>query len=177
VENKVNLKNIITDRLILVPVTLEITQSLLDGNNKEIEKLGIDLDEKWPTEDTMDILPFVKDSLEIDRNPSGFEFWMIVKKDSMKVVGDIGFKGKPDDKGEIEVGFGLVETERGHGLGLESLKAIIDWAFSQKNVNVIKADCLIDNKPSARILEKVGMKEINQDQDFIYWELIRPVNK
>lgn len=170
------LKNIITDKLILIPVTLDITQALLDGNSKEVEKLGMALDEKWPTEDTMDILPFIKESLEIDRIPSGFEFWMIVKKDTMKVVGDIGFKGKPDDKGEVEVGFGLVETERGHGLGFESLKAIIDWAFSQKNVKVIKADCLIDNKASARILEKAGMKKINQDQDLIYWELIKLVN-
>lgn len=170
------LKNIITDKLILIPVTLDITQALLDGNSKEVEKLGIALDEKWPTEDTMDILPFIKESLEIDKIPSGFEFWMIVKKDTMKVVGDIGFKGKPDDKGEVEVGFGLVETERGHGLGFESLKAIIDWAFSQKNVKVIKADCLIDNKASARILEKAGMKKINQDQDLIYWELIKLVN-
>lgn len=172
-----NLKNIITDRLILVPVTLEITQSLLDGSSKEIENLGINIDEKWPTDDTMDILPFVNESLEKDRIPSGFEFWMIVKKDTMNVLGDIGFKGKPNEKGEIEVGFGLVENERGHGLGFESLKAIIDWAISQNNVKVIKADCLIDNKPSARILEKVGMKEVNRDQDLIYWELIKPVYK
>ncbi|QAA32189.1 GNAT family N-acetyltransferase [Clostridium manihotivorum] len=166
-----NLNNIITDRLILIPVTLEITQSLLEGSIKEIEKLGIGLDEKWPTNDTKDILPFINKDLEKSKIPSGFEFWMIVKKDSMKVVGDIGFKGKPDEKGEIEVGFGLVENERGKGFGFEALRAITDWAFSQKNVKVIKADCLIDNRPSARILEKVGMKEINRDQDLIYWEL------
>ena len=56
-ENNINLKNILTDRLILVPVTFEITQSLLDGSSKEIEKLGIKTDGKWPTRDTMRILP------------------------------------------------------------------------------------------------------------------------
>ncbi|WP_160680503.1 GNAT family N-acetyltransferase [Clostridium sp. C8-1-8] len=167
-----NLNNIITDNLILIPVTLEITEALLAGSSEEIEKLGVTIDEKWPTDDTKDILPFINQSLEKDKVPSGFEFWMIVKKANMKVVGDIGFKGKPDEKGEIEVGFGLVENERGHGLGFEALKAIIDWAFSQQNVKVIKADCLIDNKPSAGILEKVGMKEIDRDKDYIYWELI-----
>jgi len=86
-----NLKNIFTNRLIIIPVTFEITQSLLDVSSKEIEKLGIKTDGKWPTKDTMDILPIINKSFESDRNPSGFEFWMIVKKDNMQVVGDIGF--------------------------------------------------------------------------------------
>ncbi|MBX4267256.1 hypothetical protein [Clostridium estertheticum] len=85
-----DLKNILTDRLILIPVTFEITNSLLDGSSNEIEKLGIKTDEQWPTKDTMDILPIVNKSLEKDRIPTGFEFWMIVKKDTMQVVGDIG---------------------------------------------------------------------------------------
>ncbi|WP_258880058.1 hypothetical protein [Clostridium estertheticum] len=39
----------------------------------------------------MDILPIVNKSLEKDRIPTGFEFWMIVKKDTLQVVGDIGY--------------------------------------------------------------------------------------
>ncbi len=172
-----NLKNIQTTRLILIPITLEITKSLMSGSSKEVENLGIKTNEKWPTEDTKDILPIIYESLEKDKITSGFEAWMIVKKDNMQVIGDIGFHGKPDEKGEAEVGYGLVESERGNGIGFEALKAIIEWAFSQKSVNVIKADCLIANKPSARILEKVGMKEINRDENLIYWELIKPAYK
>lgn len=172
-----NLMNILTDRLIIIPVTFKITQCLLDGSNKEIEKLGIKTDEGWPTGDTMDILPIINKSLEKDRIPSGFEFWMIVKKDNMKVVGDIGFHGKPNEKREVEIGFGLVEHERGNGLGFEALKAVTNWANSQESVDVIKADCLISNKTSARILEKVGMKVVNRDKKLIYWELIKPIYK
>lgn len=168
-----DLKNIHTDRLMLVPVTLEITKSLIDGNSKEIEKLGIKTDKKWPTEDTMDILPIINKSLEKDKIPSGFETWMIVKKDNMQVIGDIGFHGKPNEKGEAEVGYGLVEHERGKGFGYESLNAIMNWLSFQESVKVIKAECLINNKPSARILEKVGMKEVSRDLDLIYWEFIR----
>jgi len=36
-----SLKNIDTDRLIIIPVTLDITRSLLVGSSKEIEELGI----------------------------------------------------------------------------------------------------------------------------------------
>jgi len=168
-----NLKNLLTERLILLPVTFEITQSLLSGSSREIEKLGIKTDKEWPTKDTMDILPIINESLEKDRNPSGFEFWMIVKKDNMQVVGDIGFHGKPNEKGEVEVGFGLVEKERGKGFGFEALKAIMNWLSYQDSVKLILAECLVSNKPSARILEKVGMREVNRDQDLIYWEFIK----
>lgn len=175
--NKLSLENIYTERLILIPITLEITRALLEGNSEEVLKLGIKTDDKWPTNDTMDILPIINKTLEKDKIPSGFETWMIVKKESMKVVGDIGFHGKPDEKCEVEVGYGLVESERGQGFGFEALKAIIAWALSQESVKVIKADCLIDNKPSARILEKAGMKEISRDKELIYWEMAKTVKK
>lgn len=167
------LKNILTPRLILVPVTLEITQSLLDGSSKEIEILGFKTHDNWPREDTMDILPIINKTLQEERIPSGFEFWMIIKKDSMKVIGDIGFHGKPNEKGEVEVGFGLVKQERGIGFGYEALKTIIGWLESQRSVKVIKADCLLDNEPSKRILEKAGMEEIYRDHELIHWELVK----
>jgi RimJ/RimL family protein N-acetyltransferase len=160
----------------LVPVTLEITRTLLEGSIKEIEKLGIKVDKMWPTEDTKDILPIINNSLEQEKIPSGFEFWMIVKKNGMQVIGDIGFHGKPNEKGEVEVGYGLVEHERGKGFGYEALNAIMEWLSSQESVKVIKADCLINNKPSARILEKVGMKEVGRDNELIYWEFVKEIN-
>jgi len=134
----VNLENIQTTRLILIPMTLEVTKSLINGSSREVEKLGIKTDEKWPTEDTKDVLPFICEALEGYKIPSGFETWMIVKKDNMQVVGDIGFKGKPDEKGEVEVGYGLVVNERRQGIGFESLKSIIDWAICQKSVKLLK---------------------------------------
>lgn len=168
------MKNIETTRLILIPMTLEVTKSLLDGDYKEVEKLGIRPDENWPSDDTKDILPVILGSLEKSKIPSGFEAWMIVKKDNMQVIGDIGFHGEPDEKGEVEVGYGLVEKERGKGIGFESLQAIMEWVNSQTSVKVIKADCLIENMPSIRILEKVGMKETNRDNNLIYWEFVKP---
>jgi len=105
-------------------------------------KLGIKSDGKWPTKDTMDILPIINVSLEKDKVPSGFEFWMIVKNENMQVIGDIGFHGKPNEKGEVEVGFGLVEHERGKGFGFEALKAIMNWLDSQDSAKVIKAESL-----------------------------------
>lgn len=171
-----SIDSIHTDRLTLVPITLEIADSLLNGNSSGVEKLGFEPDKNWPTEDTMDILPVILESLKKDKLPSGFETWMIINKGSKMVIGDIGFYGKPDEYGEVEIGYGLVEQERGKGFGFEALKAMIDWAFIQSSVKVIKAECLISNKPSSCILRKAGMKEINRDKELTYWLLDKQNN-
>jgi len=166
-----SLENITTDKLVLIPVNLEIIKELIKGDGKSLESLGIEKHKNWPTEDTKDILHIFCCRLEECNMLTGFEFWMIVKKDNNTIIGDIGFKGEPDEEGVTEIGYGLVEEERGKGFGLEALKAMIAWALSQENVKIVKAECLIENKPSARILEKAGMKEVNRDEELIYWEL------
>lgn len=171
--NYVELRSIHTRRSMLVPVTLERTKSLLEKSNREIKRFGINADDKWPTNDTMDILPIIEASLEKSKNPNGFELWMIVKQEDMSVIGDIGFHGKPDEKGEVEIGLGLVEHERNKGYGYEALRAIMDWLYCQESVKAIKAECLLNNKPSARILERAGMKETHRNQNLIYWKLIK----
>lgn len=167
-----HLNNIHTKRLVLIPVTYEITSTLIKGSSEEIEKLGVTAHSNWPTEDTKDILPIINRALEETKTPSGFEFWMIVNKESREIIGDIGFHGKPDENGVVEIGYGLVEQERGRGYGFEAAKAIMDWTLAQEEVKVIKADCLIDNIPSVRILEKLGMRQTGRDEEFIFWEVI-----
>jgi len=166
-----SLKSINTTRLILVPITLEIIRDLLKNSTSELKKLSLKTDENWPTNDTKDILPIICKEFEKYIVPTGFEIWMIVNRDNMQVIGDIGFKGQPDNEGEVEIGYGLISEERGKGYGYEALEAMVKWAFSQEKVKVVKADCLIANYPSIKILEKVGMKEINRNEEFIYWEL------
>jgi RimJ/RimL family protein N-acetyltransferase len=168
-----SLDNIYCERLRLVPVTLQITRTLLENNKSELNKLGLNADNQWPTVDTMDILPIINDTLSRDKEPSGFEFWMIVKNETMQVIGDIGFHGKPNEKGEVTVGYGIIGTERGKGYGYEALKAIMEWLNTKENVKIVKADCLITNEPSARILKKVGMKETGKDLEYIYWEYVK----
>lgn len=50
------IKRILMQRLILVPLTYSIVVSVLNRENKEIDKLGYKLNGKWPRKDTLDIL-------------------------------------------------------------------------------------------------------------------------
>lgn len=166
------LNNIHTARLMLIPVTLEITTGLIKGDLVALEALGIKAHADWPTNDTKDILPIVNRTLASNGSPSGFEFWMIVHSADQTIIGDIGFHGKPDVHGDVEIGFGLVEEAHGKGYGSEGFNGIINWLKTQNDVKKLYANCLIDNHASYHLLIKNGMKEIYRNTHSIYFHML-----
>ena len=164
------IQQLITERLIIIPMTHSMIRSVLNSDNDMYDNLGIISNGKWPLPDTMDILHFIKDNMNKNDEVSGFDVWMIVKKDGMNVIGDAGFKGEPNEAGEIEIGFGLIPEEHQKGYGYELASALMDWAAQQSEVKVIKAECLLDNTGSIKLLQKCGMSEVSRDSELIYWE-------
>ncbi len=156
-----------TERLLLIPMTHEQVRSVIIGEEIPHHGISIEKDPHWPRKDTLDILPVADQILESLEHPSGFEIWMIVKRDTQTVIGDIGFHGPPDETGNVEIGCGLVESKQSHGFGTEALHALIEWALKQPEVNSISATCLLLNHPSRKILEKNQMREIARIDDHI----------
>lgn len=164
-------KELLSDRLIFIPFTLETATSILQGNLEVLEILGLKTDENWPDDEIIETLPKIIKKLELVMQPTGFESWMIVKQDNRFVIGDAGFKGKPNANGEVDIGYSIIEKEQKRGYGFETAKKLVDWAFSQQGVNFITASSLINNIASARILEKLGMQEVSRDNEMIYWKI------
>lgn len=165
------MESINTDRFILMPLTLDIAGVLLKRDYDVIKEMGLNIGRGWPTGDTMDILPVLESKLKESREPTGFGMWLVVKKEDLRVIGDAGFKGEPDLRGEVEIGYGIAEEERRKGYGFEAAKVLVDWALSREDINAVKAECLTDNIPSIRILEKLGMVETGRDDSLIYWRI------
>ena len=164
-------KRFSTERLVLVPVNFNIVASLLKGESKVIDELGYKMNSEWPRKDTFDILEILSETMGETEEPSGYGLWMIIRKEDMLIVGDAGFMDEPNESGETEIGYGIIDSERKKGYGYETTKGLLNWAFSQENVKVIKARCFLDNIPSIRILEKIGMVEEKRDDELIYWNL------
>jgi RimJ/RimL family protein N-acetyltransferase len=170
-----SIERISSDRLILIPFTLAIATSILEGNLDVLESLGLKTDKFWPDNESIETLPKIIRNLELVKEPTGFESWMIIKQDDMAVIGDAGFKGKPNANGEVDIGYSIIEKEQKRGYGFETAKKLIDWAFSQQEVKFITASCLINNIASVKILEKLGMQEISRDEEMIYWRFKKSI--
>ncbi|NLD50700.1 MAG: GNAT family N-acetyltransferase, partial [Clostridiaceae bacterium] len=94
-----------------------------------------------------------------------------IEKADRSIVGDGGFKGDPNENGEIDIGYGIVKSKRRKGYGFEAVSELIRWGFTNSNVRCITADCLNDNEASIKLLEKLGMKKTKVVENLSYFIL------
>lgn len=134
-----------------------------------LTNLGIKPCNGWPDSETLDTLPRIINNLNKVESPSGFESWMIIQRDTNLIIGDIGFKGLPNEAGEIDLGYGIIASERKKGFAHEAAAGMLKWAFSQQAVKAVTANCLIDNLGSQKILSLLNFGIIKQDNEMIYW--------
>lgn len=97
--------------------------------------------------------------------------WIVMLKSSDKIIGDIGFKGKPDEQKAVEIGYGFLEDYWHKGYATEAVAELIDWAWATGAVEVIKANTELDNQGSVRVLEKMNMRKVAESQSLLYWKL------
>ncbi|GAB3199197.1 ribosomal-protein-alanine N-acetyltransferase [Pontibacter aydingkolensis] len=163
-----------TNRLILIPFTLEATKTLMAGDTSILPKLGLQLTPFWPDQEAIDTFPKIIKNLELVKEPTGFESYMVVHRVSMTVIGDVGFKGLPNADGEVDIGYAIIAQAQNRGYGLETAQGLMNWAFQQPGVKAITARCLLGNAPSARVLVKLGMQQVSTTEDFIRWRISNP---
>ena len=100
--------------------------------------------------------------------------FQIVLRDTGEVIGDIGFHGPPDPAGTVEIGYGLVEQHRGHGLAGQSAVAICALAWSRPEVRRIIAQTDQANAPSAGVLLHAGFHDDGTADGTRHFSLMRP---
>lgn len=167
-------KKIETERLLLIPFTKQLTQLIHDKNFIALQNQGLNTAAGYPDQETLETLPKIVANIEASNGPTGFESWVIIKKAKMKIIGDAGFKGIPNLAGEIDLGYGIIASERRNGYALEASEALVKWGFSQADVKKITAKCLITNEGSIKILEKLNFKRTNTDAQFHFFILEKP---
>ncbi|MGN8644516.1 GNAT family N-acetyltransferase [Gracilibacillus sp. HCP3S3_G5_1] len=96
-----------------------------------------------------------------------------MEKENDIVIGDIGFKGKPNSTNSVEVGYGIAASAQGQCYATEAVAEIIQWAFTFENVHQVIAECQDNNIPSIRVLEKLHFDRIGSENNLLKWRLER----
>jgi len=87
-----------------------------------------------------------------------------------KVIGHIYFDQiRPQKLLTWEVGFIFNKKYQGKGYATESLMAIIEYEFKNKNIHKIIAHCSPKNVSSWKLLERVGMRREGKLRKNIYF--------
>lgn len=162
-----------TARLIIFPLTYDQLILYLQANGKLEEELNLNKGNQIISRELLDafhetILPAVADET---KNYQYSTLWTMVSKELNQMVGDLCFKGEPNSKGEIEIGYGTHDEFRGKGYMTEAIGAISEWAFSQKKVITIIAETDQSNLASHRTLVKNKFKPHKKVDSMIWWKL------
>lgn len=106
--------------------------------------------------------------------------WKMTLRETGEMVGDICFKGPPDDL-TTEIGYGVLEPFRGKGYATEAVHAMTDWAFSQGTAYFVRAITDEGNAASEHVLEKLKFKKAEKTPENValeagqtLWELEKP---
>jgi len=83
--------------------------------------------------------------------------WAIIRKSDNQLIGMIEIVSM-DFSGAL-VGFVLAKPYWGKGYMKEALQKIIQWCLTQEYLFRVWAFCDVDNKASARVMKKAGMKK------------------
>ena len=162
---------LLTERLILIPYTLQICKNLINNNFTDLCAMGLKRGISWPDDDVIETLPKIINNLSQVESPGGFESWMIIKNDTLEIIGDAGFKGFNNVGKNADIGYGIIKEERRKGYAEEAVKALIKWAFLTGDTKEITANCRLDNVASITLLKKLKFVETTRDNEFIYWSI------
>jgi [ribosomal protein S5]-alanine N-acetyltransferase len=88
----------------------------------------------------------------------GHGLWAMVLKANGELVGDCGLTlQEVEDVPEIEVGYHVRRDLWRQGLATEAARACRDYGFAQLAVEHLVSITRIENTPSRRVAEKIGM--------------------
>jgi ribosomal-protein-alanine N-acetyltransferase len=146
--------NIHTARLFLLALLPEDIDALIAGDLEAAKRLtGVTF---LPDPQLGDLHWHLR-AMRADCNQIAWRIRAIVERSSNTVVGSINLKGLPTADGDVEIGWGLVETARNKGYAAEAAAAVIAWVFQQPGVTSISATVPDENHTSQRVATRLGL--------------------
>lgn len=164
-----------TERLLLIPLNFAQEHDYLDDDGKLELSLGlIYVPRKLPPElkevISRYILPLFVEQPEYHLF---FTSWIAVEKSTSCIVADLAFKGRPNEKGATEIGYGTYELYRNKGFMTEAVRGMSNWAFKEAGLREITAETEKVNNASIRVLEKNGFQRRSDADGQLCWSRFR----
>lgn len=131
--NREHLKN--WERWIINMTTLAATQYFIDQNKRLFEELSNPENQKG--------------------NHPGFQLGVV---HDQKIIGLVGFQGLHLTDRVCALGYWIDQRWEGKGFVTHSCEALIDYAFSELEMNRIEIQCAVENERSQKVAERLGFK-------------------
>jgi len=169
-----------TERLRLIPLSMDQLQCCIGNPEAVEEEFGIEVSREIVTDRLRRAIGMkvAKMKCAAPSDHEWYTYWLIVVKVSRYGAGLVGFKGIPDRKGQVEIGYGIDPGYRNKGYMSEAVKRMIEWAFEDRRCRaVIAPDTKRWNVASHRVLEKVGMQVYSETETALDWRIDKAIRE
>lgn len=123
-----------------------------------------------------EVQAFVKQQITNQQLEPRLSFQMaICLPDDDRMIGNVGIRlrsllNHQSEARQADIGYELDPHYWGRGFATEAAQAILDFGFAELDLHRILANCLAENKASARVLEKLGMRLEGRLRDSEYFK-------
>ena len=157
---------VVSERLSLVPLSLELMQALQRGDRESAQTMAdYRIPADWP-EGMESVLRFRIDIALAQ--PETLPLLLrarVLRSDPAVVVGRIGFHGPADDTGMLEIGYEVFPPYRRRGYAREAVVAMFRWAQLDPAVLRFRASVSPVNEPSRNLVTGLGFLEVGSQWD------------
>ncbi len=159
-----------TPRLQLRSATAELAAADLNNRSEFSRLLEADVPEDWPPPlNDDDSKAFTLRYLADNPDADGWAAWYFLlpgkADEKAQAIGIGGFKEKPSQQGMVEVGYSIMPDYHRLGFASEAAAALIDWAFSHPEVQLVTAETLPALVTSIRVLERNGFHLLGEGSE------------
>jgi RimJ/RimL family protein N-acetyltransferase len=152
---------LLTERLRLIPITLEAMEAVLDRDKQRAEDLvGARFPPGWPDDPLLDVgFPYSRAAIRAAPETRLWGDSLVVLRHEPRVVGSVVFHGRPSD-GVAEVGYSIEDGSRGNGLATEATRACVEWALAEAGIAAVQATTFPWHVASLGVIRNLGMRQI-----------------
>lgn len=152
---------LVTDRLRLVPITLDAIIAVLDHDKPRAEEIvGASFPASWPSDELLvSGFPYSRDAIRANPEVRLWGDSLVLLKDEPRVIGSVVFHGHPSD-GVAEVGYAIEMSYRANGYATEATRACVEWALAQPGIGAVQATTFEWHVASLGVIRGVGMTQV-----------------
>ena len=143
-----------TDRLILRALTVDDAEAVFIWTGDPEVNCYMSYSLHTDVEMTRQWLRSVEQDCELQAAKENYTFGFMRRSDGL-LIGSGGIRRQEDDTWDF--GYNLRRDCWGRGYTTEAVKAIIDFARTQRGAKVFAAHHAVDNPASGRVMEKCGL--------------------
>jgi RimJ/RimL family protein N-acetyltransferase len=158
-----------TERLRLVPVTLEAIEAVLDHDRARAEAaVGAQFPPKWPDDELVALgFPYSREAIRAAPEQRLWGDSLVCLKGEARIIGSVVFHGHPAD-GVAEVAYAVEAGSRSQGYASEAVRAAVDWALAQHGIAAVQATTFPWHTASLGVIRRLGMSQIaTRDHDLL----------